>query len=176
MGRVKMKAKSTIVLCAILALSLGGTIPSYAQNNNYGAASASQLTDEQLTLSKMLNLALEDEYLARGEYNKIIDTYGQQRPYINIIKAETRHISLLTPLFEKYNISQSDDRGLELAVIPATYNETFQIGVDAEIANIEMYQRFLEKDLPKDVRSVFERLLNGSKNHLAAFQKQVDKR
>ena len=142
-----MKKQSSLLACAMVALSLTMTYSASAQSDNYGAASASQLTDEQLTLSKMLNLALEDEYLARGEYKKIMDRYGEQRPFSNIIKAEVRHISWLTPLFEKYNIALSDDRGLELAVIPNTYTETFQIGVDAEVANIEMYQRFLEKKL-----------------------------
>jgi len=170
-----MKNQSTIIACAMLMLSVCMTLPVSAENADYGAASAAQLTDNELTLTKMLNLALEDEYLARGEYQKIIDTFGERRPFTNIIKAESTHISLLLPLFDKYNIEQSPDRGLELAVIPSTYEQTFKVGVDAELANIAMYQRFLQKDLSPDVRDVFERLLNGSEHHLAAFEKQLNK-
>lgn len=170
-----MKNKSTIVAYTFIILSFCITLPVNANNASYGAAGAAQLSDNQLTLTKMLNLALEDEYLARGEYQKIINTFGQRRPFTNIIKAESTHISLLQPLFIKYDIPQSADRGMELAIIPNTFSETFKIGEKAEIDNIAMYQRFLKKDLNADVRSVFERLLKGSENHLAAFQRQINK-
>ncbi|MCK5834298.1 MAG: DUF2202 domain-containing protein, partial [Lentisphaeria bacterium] len=120
----------------------------------------------------MLKFALEDEYLARGEYQKIMNKFGQRRPFSNIIEAEKRHIAMLLPLFKKYKVPVSPDRGLELAVIPATFSETFPIGVKAEEVNIEMYERFLKQKLPEDVRSVFERLLSGSQNHLAAFSRK----
>ena len=57
--------------------------------------------------------------------------------------------------------------------MPATLNEANQIGVDAEINNIAMYEKFLEQELPDDVRTVFEKLKDASENHLAAFEKQV---
>ncbi|MBN1416370.1 MAG: DUF2202 domain-containing protein [Bacteroidales bacterium] len=119
----------------------------------------------------MLVFAIQDEYLARGEYEKVIEKFGSQRPFSNIIKAEERHISWLTPLFEKYNIILPPDRGLELARVPETFPEALQIGVEAEIANIAMYERFLKKDLPADIRDVFSCLLGGSENHLAAFKR-----
>jgi hypothetical protein len=119
----------------------------------------------------MLVLAIQDEYLALGEYQKVIETFGSRRPFSNIIKAEERHISWLEPLFTKYGVELPADRGLELAKIPATFTEALQVGVDAEIANISMYERFLKKDLPEDIRDVFNRLLSGSKNHLDAFKR-----
>jgi Uncharacterized protein domain (DUF2202). len=38
-----------------------------------------------------------------------------------------------------------------------------------------MYENFLKEDLDEDVKLVFERLLNASKNHLQAFERQVDR-
>jgi len=72
----------------------------------------------------------------------------------------------------KYGVALPPDRGLELAKVPSTFADALRIGVDAEVANIAMYERFLKKDLPDDVRDVFNRLLAGSKNHLAAFKRE----
>lgn len=155
----------------MLILGLGLASPVGAADYNYGASGALKLTDESLTLEKMLVFAIQDEYLARGEYQKVIEKFGSRRPFSNIIKAEERHISWLKPLFTKYNVPLPADRGLELAKILRTFAEALQIGIDAEVANIAMYERFLKRDLPEDVRDVFSRLLAASRNHLDAFQR-----
>lgn len=161
----------TCLAFGMVILCLGITFPVKAANDTYGAAGASHLTDEELTISKMLTFAIQDEYLSRGEYQKVIKMFGDRKPFSNIIKAEERHISWLKPLLAKYGVTLPSDHGLEFAKVPATFTETFQIGIDAEVANIAMYERFLKKDLPEDIRDVFNRLLNGSMNHLAAFKK-----
>lgn len=154
-----------MVLTGSLAPSLGAASP------GYGAESAAALSDNELSLGTMLTLALQDEYLARGEYQKIMEKYGPRRPFSNIIKAEERHIAELLPLFDKYGVTRPADRGLELAKVPDTFSACLQAGVEAEIANISMYERFLKRELPADVRAVFEHLLAGSRNHLEAFQR-----
>ncbi len=164
-----MKKTWMIVLLGLLMLTVS-TMPPVAASPNYGAAGAASLGDADLTLGKMLTLSLQDEYLARGEYQKIMEKFGPRRPFSNIIKAEERHISWLIPLFEKYGVALPVDRGLELAQVPETFSAALQAGVEAEIANIKMYERFLGRELPEDVRSVFEHLLAGSRNHLEAFQ------
>lgn len=161
----------SILAVGMFILGIGLASPVSAADDNYGASGASKLTDESLTLEKMIVFAIQDEYLARGEYQKVIEKFGSRRPFSNIIKAEKRHISWLKPLFTKYNVPLPPDRGLELAKIPKRFTEAFQIGVDAEVANIAMYERFLKKDLPEDVRDIFSRLLAASKNHLDAFQR-----
>ena len=99
-----------------------------------------------------------------------MEKFGQHRPFSNIVKAEEQHIAWLVPLFGKYGVALPPDRGPELAQVPPTFDEALQAGVDAEIDNIGMYERFLARELPDDVRAVFEHLLTGSRNHLAAFQ------
>ncbi|TEW54412.1 DUF2202 domain-containing protein [Psychromonas sp. RZ22] len=165
----KLPAYGVLILC------LGIGSPAIAQTESYGASGVSQVAEAQLTLENMLNFAIQDEYLARGEYQKIMDKFGQKRPFSKIIKAEETHISLLKPLFVKYGFILPPDRGLELAVVPPTFAETLKVGVDAEIANIEMYELFLQEDLPTDVRDVFKRLLKGSESHLAAFTKSANR-
>ncbi len=170
-GGFKMKTITSLLTVGMFILCIGLASPVRATDDTYGAAGASKLTDELLTLEKMLVIAIQDEYLARGEYQKVIEKFGNRKPFSNIIKAEKRHISWLKPLFTKYGVALPPDRGLELAKVPATFTEALQIGVGAEVVNISMYERFLKKDLPEDIRDIFGRLRAASKNHLDAFKK-----
>lgn len=166
-----MKKFVFLLVIGMFILSIGIALPVRATDDTYGASGASKLSDDSLTREKMLLFAIQDEYIARGEYQKVIEKFGNRQPFSNIIKAEERHISWLKPLFQKYNVILPPDRGLELAKVPPTFSEALQIGVEAEVANIAMYERFLKKDLPADIRDVFNRLLSGSKNHLDAFKR-----
>ena len=135
-----------------------------------GALQAASLPDAELTLARMLTLALEDEYLARGEYALLIERFGERRPFSRIVKAEERHIASLVPLFARHGVPVPADRGRETAQLPASLKEARAIGVTAELGNIAMYERFLKQELPDDVRRVFKNLLAASRNHLATFQ------
>ena len=135
---------------------------------------ASSVDTASLDMEDMIILALEDEYLAKATYEVIIEQYGEVKPFTNIVKAEQTHIDLLLPLFETYQISLPEDVDKEMVVIPATIEEALQIGVDAEIANIVLYEAFLETDIPDDVRVVFEKLMAASENHLEAFSNALD--
>ena len=59
--------------------------------------------------------------------------------------------------------------------MPSTLAESFETGVAAEINNIAMYEKFLLQELPQEVRDVFERLMNASKNHLKAFERGLER-
>ena len=165
-----MKNTWMLTILAILIATSAFAPGLAAASPAYGAAGAAAAADSELTLSAMLTFALQDEYLARGEYQKIMAKFGERRPFSNIVKAEEQHVASLVPLFQKYGVALPTDRGLELAQVPETFSAALSAGVDAEIANIDMYQRFLARELPSDVRTVFDHLLAGSRNHLAAFQ------
>lgn len=146
-----------------LALSLEG----------YGAKGA--LADKNLTINDMLMYAVQDEYLAHGEYLAIIDKFGSQKPYDNIVSAEETHLAFLKEVYVSYGIDFPADDSAGHIVIPADLLEAAETGVQAEIDNIAMYELFLTYDLPENVYEVFTALKNGSDSHLLAFQKQVDK-
>ncbi|MBG0763995.1 MAG: DUF2202 domain-containing protein [Tissierellales bacterium] len=112
--------------------------------------------------------------MAKAEYEALIEEFGDIRPFTNIIKAEQRHIEMLLPLFDKYEIEIPVNDASERAVIPETLEETFSIGVEAEIKNIDMYKAFLETDLPEDIELTFERLMRASESHLRAFERNSD--
>lgn len=139
----------------------------------YGAKGA--LADKDLTINDMLMYAAQDEYLARAEYLLIIDTFGSQRPYSNIIRAEETHLAYLKEIYLAYGLDFPDDTSADHTVVPADLLEAAEIGVQAEIDNIAMYELFLTYDLPENIVKVFTALKNGSYSHSLAFQKQVDK-
>lgn len=139
----------------------------------YGAKGA--LADKNLTINDMLMYAVQDEYLAHGEYLAIVDKFGSQKPYTNIIRAEETHLAYLKEVYLAYGLDFPADESAGHIVVPANLLEAAETGVQAEIDNIAMYELFLTYDLPENVFEVFSALKSGSDNHLRAFQKQVDR-
>jgi len=141
-------------------------------SEGYGAACA--IKDTNLTLEEMLTYAIQDEYLAHGEYDYILKTFGDQKPFSNIIKAEEKHIAELKLIFQKYEIVIPLDLSKDHLIVPTSIKNALETGVQAEIDNIAMYKRFLEQKLPDDVRATFVFLMNGSESHLSAFRKNLN--
>jgi rubrerythrin len=137
--------------------------------------SVSALDTENLTLEAMLIYAIQDEYSAYAEYDYILNNFEVTKPFSNIINAEASHIQSLLPLFETHEI-EVPYNDAENHLIPVTdLADTFRTGVIAEILNIDMYNLFLEQDLPDDVRDVFVALRDASVKHLAAFEQNLAK-
>lgn len=158
-------------------LALGITYVSlgvFAEPANYDGVALSLETDEfgEYSLEDMLTAALLDEYLAQATYQEIILAYGEVKPFTNIVIAEGQHINLLLPLFETYGITVPENQAASQVVLPDSIASALATGVEAEKANIAMYEAFLAQDnLNDDVRSVFELLKTASEHHLAAFSK-----
>ena len=98
-------------------------------------------------LAELLNEALLDEYKARDTYQKIIDTFGPVRPFINIVEAEQTHIEFLLPLYEKYAIPLPPEPDPERITAPDSLLKACEMGIEAEMANIAMYDRFTKRSL-----------------------------
>lgn len=160
------KAPIVVVLNMLIA-GCFFVLPAMAESG-FGAAGAE--ADSSRTLEEMLNYAIEDEFAARAEYEMIIAEYGEIRPFTNIIRAEESHIAQLIPLFHQFGFEVPEDASGSFVVVPESLKNAFEIGIEAEIVNIAMYESFLEGDLPDDVRDVFEYLKAGSENHQRAFE------
>lgn len=172
----KNMIKVAIIAAVVLTFGLTFTLSTVSADAvydtasiNYGSADA--LSAESYTLEEMLVYALQDEYMAQAEYQAIISTYGEIRPFTNIILAEGTHISLLLPLFEAYGVTLPENTAVDYVVVPDSVTSALATGVQAEEMNIAMYAAFLSQDLPDDVRDVFTALQNASYSHLAAFSK-----
>lgn len=140
-----------------------------------GFGSAGAFEDEDAEISQMLVYAIQDEYVARAEYEYLIDELNAGAPFTNIIKAEETHIEMLLPLFEAYGLDVPEDTSADHLLPATSITEALETGVLAEINNIAMYDQFLEKDLPDDIREAFTALRDASKNHLDAFQRKLDR-
>ena len=160
----------TVTIALLVALlSIGGLL-GFAEAP-FGAMGAE--ADKSPNLETMLTYAIQDEYLAKAEYELIMGEYGTIRPFSNIARAEEQHISYLLELFESLDLKVPEDTAGEHVVLPADLKSAFVTGVQAEIDNIAMYESFLSRELPDDVREVFESLMNASKNHLRAFRNNL---
>ena len=157
----------------LVFLSAAGAAPT-----TWGAKAAA--LDPDRSIGEMLNYAIEDEYLARAEYDSIIRKFGNMRPFSNIIKAEENHIAWLRAAFADAKLALPKDESASLVKAPDTIKEAFQAGVQAEIDNIAMYDSFLASPLMAKsenapLKALFIRLRDASKNHLAAFKNGLAK-
>ncbi|WP_425290478.1 ferritin-like domain-containing protein [Bacillus mycoides] len=119
----------------------------------------------------MLTYALQDEYLAQARYDNILENLGYIRTFVQIKEAELRHINALLSLFERYQVTVPDDESQSFVTTPESIKAAYAAGVQGEIDNISMYERFLSLNIPNDVRTIFSQLRNASLNHLAAFKR-----
>lgn len=131
-----------------------------------------------LPCQDMLTYAIQDEYLAYGEYRAIMAKFGTVRPFSNIMEAETTHISWLTQAFNTYKLPIPSDDSEKYISLPKTLHEAYATGVQAEIDNIAMYDRFLaqpiiQSEKYQDLKTLFTNLRNASENHLRAFKNQL---
>ena len=164
----------SLIILFILVMSIDScaeNVSNIENQDTYGAKASKE--DSDLELIEMLIYAIQDEYLANKEYELIMNKYGTQRPFSNIKKAEERHISMLKEVLFKNGIDIPKDDSSEYVKLPNSIDEAYRLGVEAEIENIAMYERFLQQELTVDARRAFEALKNASENHLRAFRKFV---
>lgn len=163
--------KRKIVLLMVMMVAMGSM--SVFADETYGATASFSVEDYKL--EDMLQYAYEDEMLAQGEYEALLEAFGSVRVLDNIKRAEEKHIVAVEGLYDDHQIDLPDFDTEGLTVVPDTLEEAYKIGVEAEINNINMYEIFLEKDLDDETRRVFTALKDASIKHLAAFERQVDR-
>ena len=142
-------------------------------------------TVDTSTLAEMLTFIVQEEKLAHDLYVQLASTSGAQQ-FANIVNSESTHISLVQGLLVSYNIVDPTvglaegeflDQDLQalydslLASGSVDRAGAIAAGIAVEEKDIADIEVMLATDLPSDVASVLERLLSGSQNHLAAFQR-----
>lgn len=119
-----------------------------------------------------LNEALQDEYKAEATYQRVIDSFGEVRPFINIIRAEQTHSAALKTLYLKYNLPIPENDWFDKIPEFESVSKACEAGVEAEIANVAIYDRLFEEVDNKDILQVFSALRKASQEkHLPAFQR-----
>lgn len=161
---MKRTLKQFGMIAIVMALF---TTSIYASEELYGASAAE--VDSAYTLEEMLAYGLQDERLAQAEYLAIMEAFDITRPFSNIYQAEITHEAALIGLYEAKGIEIPAFDPTSYTIIPDTLTEVYTIGIEAEIANIAMYEAFLLEPLDDDVSAVFEALKAASEKHLDAF-------
>ncbi len=117
--------------------------------------------------------ALDDERRVQALYQAVLERFGEVRPFVNIIQAEKRHESLVAALMKKYGVPVPPNPYLDREfTLPNLLTECCAQGIEAEKANIAMYNGFLTFVKEKDIRQTFTYLRDASLyHHLPAFER-----
>lgn len=137
------------------------------------------------SLAEMLTFIVQEEKLSHDLYVQLAQTSGA-RQFANIVNSETTHISLVQGLLVSYNIvdptiglaegefvNQDLQALYDSLLVSGSVDRAGAIaaGIAVEEKDIADLEVMLATDLPSDVAVILERLLSGSQNHLAAFQR-----
>lgn len=119
-----------------------------------------------------LLLALNDEYHAWAVYEQVIADHGEVRPFSNIIRSEARHIAALGNLFKTYGLDVPENPWVRNVPRFDSIRSAAQAGLDAEVANVELYDRIFASTERTDILRVYEALQWASQErHLRAFRR-----
>lgn len=121
----------------------------------------------------VLDQAIRDEYRAETTYEGVVRDFGAIQPFVNVLGAEERHSASIARLYVSRSLPPAANTWT-LATVPhfATVTAACAAGVQAELANIAMYDALLATSLPGDVRQVFTNIRAASlENHLPAFRR-----
>lgn len=183
-----MFRKICAIFAVVLIIGAGSVI---ALNTKETSTKLNQvstdLTDEEI---ESLLYMREEEKLARDVYIVLGDLYSSLKIFENIANSEQRHMDSIKNLLDKYGLedpAEGNDIGeftnQDLQNLYTTLvNEGKQSLIDAltvggkieEIDIIDLKNYINITDKP-DIIKVFSNLLDGSKNHLRAFVKELDK-
>jgi hypothetical protein len=190
----------TVALCAGLLSTLSFARGGYHSNKITGNQNASVYTTNLGLVTSTLPVAdltdmqkddlifmYQEEKLARDVYRTLSGVWGLSIFY-SIQSAEQSHMDALKVLLDKYSLSMpiaNDTVGVfENEELQALYDqlieqgsispdEALRVGVlveETDIADLE--SKII--DVPSDISAVYQNLLNGSYNHLNAFNNSLD--
>jgi hypothetical protein len=177
---MKRMKRTLITGTTIAAVVIGSVMALGAGNGWWKTCVAEPVQQESLLPIEVEEAVLEalvgaeGEYAAYATYDAIINEYGNVNPYANIMAAEAKHIDALKQILDQYEVAYPTENPY-LGMIDAheSLAEAAQAGVDAEIANVVLYDEQLEavSDYP-DIIAVFVNLQRASQEqHLPAFQR-----
>jgi len=156
------------------------------------------LTAEKSAVSSVENLSeneisslmymVEEEKLAMDVYAEMLQLYGLVI-FENINQSELRHVEALSNLIEKYGLENPIVDKLQGEFVNGELQQLYDdlitmgsvsklqainVGITIENNDIVDIQEYLDTVIEsKDIEIVYTHLLNGSENHLAAFEHEL---
>jgi hypothetical protein len=135
-----------------------------------------------------LSFAREEERMARDLYAALAAEYDGARPFSNVTRSEERHFDAIGTLLDQYDVTDPSAGkpagSYSITAVQDLYDgwlkdgkasldAAYQVGVELEKRDIADLEKSIAEDLPADVDTVLGRLLAGSRNHLAAYERAV---
>jgi hypothetical protein len=174
---MKTKLLFALILVALLVAPLWAKGP-----NGPSTSSGLSVTEKDNIL-----YLYEEEKLARDIYVAMYNLYGA---YIfnNISESEQRHMNSVAKLISKYELDDSvidnEPGSFTNVIIQGEYDRllgdgkqdltsALWVGVEIEEMDIGDIERMLDQTAKADIIRVLSNLLDGSKNHLDAFNTQL---
>ena len=116
-------------------------------------------------------MALNDEYHALAVYQSVIATFGNVEPFVEIAQSEQKHIDALVNQFNKYGLTVPENPWIGNVPTFDSLQQACQVGVEAEIANADLYTQLFSMTDDARLTRVFTNLSNASLNsHLPEFE------
>ena len=183
-----MKVKTLLITGAILTVLAGITIANLTgqqQRASRPLPAAIQLTEAE---EQHILYMREEEKLARDVYLTLYELWGAEI-FANISESEQRHMDAIERLITRYGlVDPVVDDTLGSFINPdfeLLYNQfvtdgsesleqALNVGVYIEELDIADLDQALQETSMRAVRRVFQNLLNGSYNHLSAFQRNIE--
>jgi len=191
---MKHTTKATIALAlggslagslAFAGLAIAAPPAERGQNRNPVPAATAGQAVASATLAEDLTFMREEERLARDVYAALAEQYDGAAPMANITKSEQRHYDAVGTLLTRYGL-EDPSKGLsagdyffdELDTMyadlmkqgGASLQGAYGVGVAIEEEDIADLKAAIARTTEADAKRVFENLLAGSQNHLAAFE------
>jgi len=183
-----MKAKTLLITGAILTVLAGMTVANLNEQQQRGSRplpAAVQLTEAE---EQHILYMREEEKLARDVYLTLYEQWDAEI-FANISESEQRHMDAIKRLITRYDLvdpvandaigefTNQDFADLYDELVLAgeiSLEEALNVGVSIEELDIADLDLSLQETSMRAVRRVFQNLLNGSYNHLDAFQRTIE--
>jgi len=196
-----MKTRKAVkaIITLVMVLSMTGSIFTnvFAQRNNdnfergisnvISSMETGELSNEEI---EGLLLMREEEKLARDVYTALYDKWNL-RTFESIGQgSETTHMDAMKTLLDRYGLEDpvgEDVPGVfQNEELQKAYDELVEKGsksiedailVGAYIEDLDIYdlQRLIDETDNDDIKIVYQNLLKGSRNHLRAFDRQLQR-
>ncbi|HSO64579.1 MAG TPA: DUF2202 domain-containing protein [Ornithinibacter sp.] len=178
---MKTTIRTTAAALGVAAL-LGGGIAA----GSAFAATTTAASDSDVATA--LTFAREEERMARDLYAALAAEHDGARPFSNITRSEDRHFDAIGTLLDRYDVTDPSAGKAAgtyaVAVVQDLYDgwlkegktsldAAYRVGVELEQRDVADLEKTIADDLPSDVDTVLGNLLEGSKQHLAAYERAV---
>jgi hypothetical protein len=181
--------KMALVILSVVVLILSSVVSIAAAGKGNGNVNAGEVQIIPLSEVEKTDLLFlrEEEKLARDVYLQLYDTWNVTI-FKNIVSSEQKHMDAIKNLLDKYGISDpalargefSEGSGLQdlyntlVAQGSQSLVNALEVGVLIEEKDIEDLNSAIAATTHKDIKTVYNNLLEGSYHHLAAFISYLD--